>query len=46
VEGDREDVRVRVVERLDAVAVVDVEVDVENAQPVPPGPGDREATSL
>ena len=30
------------VDRLDAVAVVDVEVDVQDAQPVAPRPGDRE----
>ena len=42
VERERQDARIRPVDRLDAVAVVDVEVDVQDPQPVAPRPGDRE----
>ena len=40
VERQRQHARIVPVDRLDAVAVVDVEVDVQDAQPVPPRPGD------
>ena len=40
VERQRQDARVGPVDRLDPVAVVDVEVHVQDAQPVAPRPGD------
>ena len=42
VEGDREHARIVPVDRLHAVAVMHIEVDVQHPQPIPPGPGDRE----
>ena len=39
---ERQDARIGPVERLDAVAVMDVEVDVQDAQAVAPGAGDGE----
>ena len=42
VERDGQDAGIVPVDRLDAVAVVDVEVHVQDAQPVTPRPGDRE----
>jgi hypothetical protein len=42
VDRDRHHARIRRVDHLDAVAVMDVEVDVEDAEPGRPGPGDRE----
>ena len=42
VEGQRQHARVVPVDRLDPVAVMDVEVHVQDAQPVPPRTGDRQ----
>ena len=42
VEGDRQHARIVPVDRLNPVAVMDIEVDVQDAQPVAPRPGDRQ----
>ena len=42
VDRHRQHARIGPVDRLDAVAVVDVEIDVHDAQAVAPGAGDRE----
>ena len=41
-ERQRQDARIRPVDRLDAIAVVDVQVNVEHAQAVLAGAGDRQ----
>ncbi len=42
VEGDRQHARIVPVDRLHAVAVMHIEIDVQHPQPIAPGTGDRE----
>ena len=42
VEGERQHARIVRVDRLDAVAVMHIEVDVQHPQPIPPRTGDRQ----